>query len=94
MILYRILLAIDAVAAAVVLYFFMIGLADGSVSSFNMGLWLALLASVAAILFGGLALNARGRRGAAMAVLALLAAPAFLFALFALGLIVLQPRWN
>jgi multisubunit Na+/H+ antiporter MnhF subunit len=42
----RTLLGIDLLVALVVLYFFVIGLADGSVSSFNMSLWLGLLAAV------------------------------------------------
>lgn len=94
MVFYRILFGIDLIAAAVIVYFFVIGLADGSVSSFNMGLWLAILAGTAAILGGGWALKARGQRNAAIAVLALLAIPALLFGLFMLLLIVTQPRWN
>ena len=92
--LYRFLLVVDALAAGVVGYFFLVGLADGSVSSFNIGMWLALVAGVAAILGGGWYLNANGRRGLAIALLAVLAAPALLYALFVLSLIVLQPRWN
>jgi hypothetical protein len=90
----RILLAIDIAVAMVILYFFFIGLADGTVSSFNAGLWLTILVALAAILGGGAALNASGRRGAAIAVLLILAIPGFLYGLFVLALIVLQPRWN
>ena len=43
MIVFRLFLAIDAAAALVALYFFFIGLGDGSVSSFNIAIWLALL---------------------------------------------------
>ena len=91
---FRLLIAVDAAVAAVVLYFFVIGLADGSVSSFNAGLWMAILAGVAGVLAGGLLLNANGRRGAATAVLAILAVPGLAFGLFVLLLVVLQPRWN
>lgn len=89
-----ILFGIDALAAAVIVYFFLIGLADGSVSSFNAGLWTTILAGTAAVLGGGWALNAKGQRGAAIAVLALLAVPAILFGLFMLLLIVMQPNWH
>ncbi len=89
-----ILIGIDALAALVVLYFFVWGLMDGSVSSFNITLWLGLLGALAAILGGGWLLDRSGRRGAANTVLLILAVPAFLFGLFVLGLIVLQPRWN
>jgi hypothetical protein len=91
---FRILLGIDAIAAAVVVYFFVIGLADGSVSSFNMQLWLGILAAVAAILVGGFLLNAKGQRIAANLVLLILATPAALYGLFMLSIIIFQPRWN
>jgi hypothetical protein len=91
---FRILLGIDAVAALVVVYFFVIGLADGSVSSFNMQLWLGILAAVAAILGGGVFLNAKRQRIAANLVLLILATPAALYGLFILSIIVFQPRWN
>lgn len=91
---FGILLAIDAIAALVILYFFLIGLADGSVSSFNMSLWLGILAAVAAILGGGLLLKAKGQRIAANLVLLILATPAALYGLFFLSIIIFQPRWN
>jgi hypothetical protein len=91
---FGILLAIDAVAALVILYFFLIGLADGSVSSFNIQLWLGTLAVIAAILGGGLALKAKGQRIAANLVLLILATPAAIYGLFVLSIIVFQPRWN
>jgi hypothetical protein len=94
MTLVRILLAIDLLVALVVLYFFVIGLADGSVSSFNMNLWLGLLAVVAGSIGGGWLLDANGRRGAAIAVLLILALPGILYGLFVLLVIIAQPRWN
>ena len=42
----------DAVIALIFLYFFFVGLADGSVSSFNGGLWFLILAGLGAILLG------------------------------------------
>ena len=80
--------------AGVAVYFFAIGLADGSVSSFNIVMWLALLAGIAAILGAGWFLNAKGQRGAAIAVLAIMALPGFLAGLFLLLVLLLQPRWN
>ena len=53
----RVLLAIDGAAALVILYFFFIGLADGTVSARNAGLWLGTLAALVAILGGGYALT-------------------------------------
>lgn len=92
--LFRILFAVAAAVALVAFCFFAIGIADGSVSSFNMTMWLALLGGVSAVLAVGMALNARGHRVAACAVLSILAVPGLLAGLFVLSLIVMQPRWN
>lgn len=89
-----ILWGFDAIIALVVLYFFFIGLADGTVSSFNMGIWLLLLAGVAAILFGSLWLKSIERLGLAKGVLCILAVPGFLYLLFMLFILIGKPRWN
>jgi hypothetical protein len=94
MLFFRILFGFDSLVALVALYFFVVGLADGSVSSFNILLWLALLAGIATILGGSLLLNSRGHRGPANALLSVLAFPGFCFALFLLLVLILQPRWN
>ncbi|CAN0496004.1 unnamed protein product [Phaeothamnion confervicola] len=94
MMFFRILFGIDAIVAVTALYFFGIGLSDGSVSSFNILLWLAILGGIAAILGVGLRLNSLGRRGSANGVLLILALPGFLCGLLLLGMIILQPRWN
>ncbi len=91
---FRILFGIDALAAAVVVFFFLWGLSDGSVSSFNILLWLAMLGGVGSVLGGGAWLRSYGQLGLAYGVLLLLAIPATLIGLFFLLLIVLQPRWN
>lgn len=84
----------DALIALVVLYFFFVGLADGSVSSFNMGIWMLLLAAVAAVLFGSLWLKSLGHIGWAKAVLSILAVSGFLYLLFLLVVLISKPRWN
>ncbi|HME22923.1 MAG TPA: hypothetical protein VKI44_16570 [Acetobacteraceae bacterium] len=94
MIAFRILLGIDALTAAVVAFFFIWGLSDGTVSDFNILLWLAMLGFVAAILGGGLWLRSRGLLGPAIGVLLILAFPATMIGLFFLALIVLQPDWR
>jgi len=88
------LYGVDAVIALIVLYFFAAGLSDGSVSSFNIVLWLAILGGLAAILGGGLQLKSSGHRRLATGVLLILAVPGLLFGLFLLSVIILQPRWN
>jgi hypothetical protein len=94
MIAFRILFGIDALAAAVVVVFFVWGLSDGTVSSFNIALWLAMLGGVAAILAGSLWLRSHGRVPPANGVLLILAIPATLLGLFFLLLILLQPDWK
>ncbi|HEX7072168.1 MAG TPA: hypothetical protein VF190_15250 [Rhodothermales bacterium] len=91
---YRITFGIAAVTAAVVVFFFFVGIADGTVSSFNMGIWLMLLGGTAAVLLGGRALHRKGHNGAAIAVLSLLAVPALLYALFMLLVILSGESWN
>ena len=89
-----ILWGFDALIALVVLYFFFTGLADGSVSSFNMGLWLIILLGLTAIMGGSLCLFAAGRSGLALMVLLLLAIPGVLYVLFLILLITTSSRWN
>ena len=91
---FRILLGIDGLAAAVVLFFFLWGVSDGTVSSFNILIWLALLGGVGGVVGGGLWLNSLGHRRFANRLLLVLAIPATLIFLFFLALIVLQPDWR
>lgn len=91
---FRLLLVLDGLAAAVVLYFFAAGLADGSVSAFNGDLWAGILAALAAVIGGGLLLHRGGRPRLASVVLALLAAPALLYGLFIVLVVFSGARWN
>lgn len=92
--LFRILLGLDIAAAAVVVYFFLVGLVDGSVSSFNMGLWLTILIGVAAVIGVGIALRRNGYPVWANLVLLVLAIPTLLYGLFLLVVIFSGQRWN
>ncbi len=85
---------VDALVGAVVLGFFFAGLADGSVSSFNAGIWLALLACPAVVLGASLWLRTAGHRRLALALTLVLAAPALLAVVLGLILVITQPRWN
>jgi hypothetical protein len=90
----RILFVFDALLALVILYFFVIGMADGSVSADNMSLWLGILMGLAVVLGGGWILTARRQRAAAIVLLMILAMPGFLYGLFILAIVIFQPRWN
>jgi len=85
---------IDVVIALVFVFFFFVGLADGTVSSFNMGLWLLTLAALASVVGGSLALRAAARLQTATALVMILAIPGVLVGLFFLAMIVVPVRWN
>jgi hypothetical protein len=86
--------SIDAVVAAIALFFFFWGLADGTVSSFNAGIWAMLLGSLAIVVGGSLWLKVTGRRALGIALALVLAVPGLLVGLFFLALIIANPRWN
>lgn len=88
------LFGIDAIAAAVAVYFFLVGLADGTVSSFNAGTWFVLLAGIVAVMAGGLVLRSAGRPHLGSVVLLILAVPTLVAGFLILLLIVAPPRWN
>ena len=83
-----------AIVAAVLLAFFAIGIADGSVSSFNIGLWLGLLSGAGAILLAGHALRTNGHPKTAVTLLAVLALPGLLYALLVILFVTSGARWN
>ncbi|MFA5955795.1 hypothetical protein [Hyphomicrobium sp.] len=88
------LLAIDAIALLIALYFFVVGIGDGTVSSFNILLWLAVLGGLSAIILAGRYFRTRRRLLAANVVLAIVGVPAILAGLFVISLLISQPRWN
>jgi len=85
---------IDVVIALVLVFFFFVGLADGSVSSFNMGLWLLALAALAGVVGGSLALRGAARPAVATALVMILAIPGVLVGFLFLAMIVVPVRWN
>jgi ABC-type microcin C transport system permease subunit YejB len=91
---YRILWGIDLLVALVAFAFFAIGIADGTVSSFNIALWLAILAGITAVVVGARTLARRANVVAACIVAAALALPAFLFAVFLAVAMASGVRWN
>lgn len=89
-----ILWGFDALVALVFVSFFFVGLADGSVSSFNIMLWLGILGFFAALLGGTAWLKSKGHGLIGMIVLAVPAFPALLYLAFILLCLITQPRWN
>ena len=85
--------AVDVVIAMIFVYFFFVGLDDGSVSSFNMGLWLATLCVLGGIVGGALALRGAGRTRAATVLVTIFAIPGALVGLLYLALLATPARW-
>jgi hypothetical protein len=86
--------SVDAVIAAVALYFFFSLAAGGRVGSFNILPWLAILAALAAVVGGSVWLRSAGHHAVAIILLLLLAIPGALFALFLLLILILQPDFR
>jgi hypothetical protein len=91
---FKMLWAIDAMAALAVFYFFLAGLGDGTVSSYNMLLWIGILGILFAILYGGFWLKNHKQSLLATLLLLVLAIPAFLYVLFILYTLSSGMRWN
>lgn len=86
--------SIDAVIAAVALYFFFSLAAGSRVGSFNILPWLAILAALAIVVGGSIWLRSAGQHALAIILLLLLAIPGALFALFLLLILILQPNFH
>ena len=79
--------AIDGAVALVFAYFFVVGLGDGSVDSFNIVLWIVILLVLTGVLAGGLALKTFERPGLATLLVVAFAVPSVLIGLFMLALL-------
>ncbi len=91
---YRASLAVAGVVDAVIVLFFLWGVADGSISSFNIEIWLVALTLTVVVPVAGVSLANRGHYIAATLVLGLLALPGILSALFILLFIGSGTTWN
>ena len=94
MVLFKILWGINALASLAILYFFIVGLADGSVSSRNIKMWLFILAAVGAVVVGSILFKNAGYNKVAMLLTLLLAVPSIGYGLFVLIAIFNKGRWN
>ena len=91
---FKVLWGIDVIVALVAVFFFVWGVFDGSVSSFNIVLWTVLLAAIAAVVLGSRALFSRGHRGMATALAILPALPALGFAVLVVVMVTSGTKWN
>ena len=79
---FKILWSINAVATFGVVYFFIASIGYGTFSMHNILLWLAIFATLFAIMAGSLWLKKRKQSVAAILLLLVLAIPVFLYLLF------------
>ena len=86
--------SIDVLICLIIFVFFSLGLVGGWISSFNIGLCIAILAVLGAVMGGGFWLKTLGHPVAATLVLLLLAIPGFLCGLFMILLVLTNTSWN
>jgi uncharacterized membrane protein YhaH (DUF805 family) len=94
MTLYWILWIFTAIMSVVPVYFFFVGLKDGSITRRNFVLWLLILIIIAAVLVGSGWLKDHERLGMAKGLLALAAIPGVLVLLYFIVVIIGKPKWN
>jgi hypothetical protein len=94
MVIFKILWVIAAIVSLIVLFFFVTGLADGTVNERNMMLWMGILAICAIALWGGPWLRHQQYPVLGLVVTAVVAVPSLLFGLFMLIAILSGSRWN
>ena len=85
---------IDALICTIAVVFFLLGLTNGTVSSFNIGVWIAILAALAVIIGGSLWLKEVGYPVFGTVLLLVLAIPGILYGVFILLVVVTKPSWN
>ena len=94
MALFWILWTFNALMALVPIYFFFVGLADGSITSRNLGLWSLIILIVGAVLVGSLWLKGHEHLGFSKIVLLLAAVPGVFVLLYFLIVFTSKARWN
>lgn len=80
--------------ALVPLYFFFVGIADGSVSSRNIGYWIIILLVVGLVLGGSFWLKSVNHMALAKGLLILAAIPGIFAIFYFLIVIIAKPKWN
>lgn len=92
--LFWILWYFTAVMSLVPVYFFFIGLKDGSITTRNFALWLLILLIIAGVLTGSIWLRDHDRLVMAKWLLALAAVPGVLVLLYFIVVMIGKPKWN
>ncbi len=91
--LFWVFFGIDVLICIIVVGFFFIGLIDGSVSSFNFGIWITIWAALAVIVAGSLWLKMLGYPVFGTILLLVLAVPGLICGLILFLTIVTNTSW-
>jgi high-affinity Fe2+/Pb2+ permease len=94
MTLFWILWIFTASMSLIPVYFFFVGLKDGSITARNIGLWLLILLIIAGVLIGSSWLKDNDKMGWAKGLLLFSSIPGVLVLLYFLVIIIGKPRWN
>ena len=94
MILFGTLFAINIIAALVALAFFIVGLGDGTVTTFNILIWAGILGVMFSMPFAAWAIRMRGRERLGTLLLLPMALPAMAAGAMTLAMIVNPPNWR
>lgn len=93
MIFYKVLLFSAVIVVLVILYFFVAGIMDGTVTGQNIGLWILILAIIFGIAGGGYLLRTDHIVWAKL-LLAILALPGWIGLFYLLVVVLSKSRWN
>lgn len=94
MTLFWILWIFTAIMSLIPIYFFFIGLKDGSITARNIVLWLIILLVIAGVLAGSFWLKDNDRLGWAKSLLMLAAVPGLFVVLYFVVVLTSKARWN
>lgn len=86
--------AFNALMSLVPIYFFFVGLSDGTITSRNIGLWSIIMIIVGFVLLGTLWLKGNNHLPLAKAILIVAAIPGIFVLLYFLIVFTGKPRWN
>ncbi len=81
-------------ATLIAFYFFFIGLADGSVSQFNMGIWMVLVLGLPALLWCTYWLKSQDKVKTALALLSIPSLLVAAYLIFLAAVLSGNNRWN
>lgn len=92
---FKILWLFNAVMSLIPVIYFFIGLADGSITDRNMGMWMIILLLVAGILYGSIWLKNNGRVSLGKIILVVAGMPyAMMILLYLLSIIMGPSGWH